>query len=114
MIEIYHNPRCSKSREGCQILNQLKKEYKIIEYLKEPLSQDEIKSLIQKLGIHPMDLVRTKEEIWKKNYKNKTMSDEEIIQALEAHPKLIERPIVVKGSKAIIGRPPTLIIDFLQ
>lgn len=115
MIKIYHNPRCSKSREACQILNQIEKEeYEIIDYIKNPLSTNEIKDLIQKLGISPLDLVRQKEEIWKLNYKNKKMNDEEIIEALHLHPKLIERPIVVKNNQAIIGRPPVLIKDFLN
>ena len=109
MLKIYHNPKCSKSREGCQILKDSKQEYEIVEYLKNPLTEDEIKDLVRILKINPIDLVRKKEDIWKENYAVKEMSDQEIITALSQHPKLIERPIVVKEDKAVIGRPPSLI-----
>lgn len=113
MIKIYHNPRCSKSREGCSILQNIDQEYEIIDYLKNPLSVEELKDLIRKLQIKPLDLVRRKEEIWKEKYEGKELSDEAIIQAMHENPKLIERPIVVNGNKAVIGRPPVLIKEIL-
>ena len=106
MIKIYHNPRCSKSREGLQILQESRKQFEIREYLKELPSKEELSSVIQLLEINPIDLVRKNEAIWKENYKGKELSDDEIIDAMIAHPKLIERPIVVNNNKAVIGRPP--------
>lgn len=113
MIKIYHNPRCSKSREGCSILAQIDQEYEIIDYQKNPLTREELKDLINKLQIKPIELVRTKESIWKENYEGKDLTDEEIITAMQENPRLIERPIVVNGNKAVIGRPPVLIKDIL-
>lgn len=113
MVKIYHNPRCSKSREANQILQEKGLEYEVIEYIKNPISKDELKELIQKLGIEPLDLVRQKEEIWRENYRGKELSADEIIDAMIEHPRLMERPIVVNGNKAVIGRPPSLVIDIL-
>ncbi len=113
MIQIYHNPRCSKSREGLQILEDSGKEFEVVEYMKNPLTTKELKELIKKLGIKPMDLVRKNETIWKENFKDKNLTDSEIIQALHQFPSLIERPIVIHDKKAVIGRPPVLIKDIL-
>lgn len=113
MIQIYHNPRCSKSREGLQILKDSNEEFEVVEYLKTPLTRQELTELIKKLGIEPLDLVRKNEAIWKENYKEKDLPDSQIIDAMVNHPNLIERPIVVNGKKAIVGRPPTLIKDIL-
>lgn len=113
MVKIYHNPRCSKSREANQILQEKGLEYEVIEYIKNPISKDELKELIQKLGIEPLDLVRQKEEIWRENYSGKELSADEIINAMIEYPRLMERPIVVNGNKAVIGRPPSLVIDIL-
>ena len=106
MIKIYHNPRCRKSREGLQLLKESKQEFKIIEYLKEAPSFDELKSIIHLLGIPPLELIRKNESIWKKNYKGKELTNDEMIRAMTEHPKLIERPIVINKEKAVIGRPP--------
>ena len=106
MIKIYHNPRCRKSREGLQLLKESKQEFKIIEYLKETPSFDELKSIINLLGITPLELIRKNESIWKKNYKGKELTNDEVIRAMTEHPKLIERPIVINKEKAVIGRPP--------
>lgn len=104
MIEVYHNPRCGKSRNCLAFLENSNQEYKIIKYLEEIPSKEELKSLLQKLNSKPIDIVRQKEKVWIENYKNKNLSDEEIIQALITHPILIERPIIIKGNKAIIAR----------
>ena len=106
MIKIYHNPRCRKSREGLQLLKKSKQEFKIIEYLKETPNFDELKSIINLLGITPLELIRKNESIWKKNYKGKELTNDEVIRAMTEHPKLIERPIVINKEKAVIGRPP--------
>ncbi len=113
MIKIYHNPRCRKSREGLQILQESGKEFEIREYLKELPSSNELKSIIELLGISPIQLVRKNEAIWKENYKGKTLSDDEVIQAMVENPKLIERPIVINQGKAIVGRPPENIHQIL-
>jgi len=114
MIQIYHNPRCGKSRNCLAFIDQSNQEYEIIPYLTETPSFDELKSLLQKLDLQPIQLVRTKEKIWIENYKGKTMNDDEIIQAMINNPILIERPIVVKDGKAIIGRDPDLVAAFLD
>ncbi|WP_298476291.1 arsenate reductase (glutaredoxin) [uncultured Maribacter sp.] len=106
MIKIYHNPRCSKSRQGLQILEDSGKEFKVIKYLEEVPSKEELQEVITRLGITPIQLIRKNEAIWKELFKGKTLSDDEIIEAMLTYPKLIERPIVVKDNKATIGRPP--------
>ncbi len=78
--------------------------FQIINYIDNPLSEEDLKELVKKLNIKPIDLVRQKETIWKENYKNKSLTDQQIINTLAKHPILIERPIVIKGDKAIIGR----------
>ena len=114
MIKIYHNPRCRKSREGLQLLKESKQGYKIIEYLKETLSFDELKSIINLLGITTLELIRKNESIWKKNYKGKELTNDEVIRAMTEHPKLIERPIVSGVTKAVIGRPIDNLIEFVN
>lgn len=113
MITIYHNPRCSKSREGLQLLKLEDIPFTTVKYLSEPLSKEEITEIINKLGIKPIDLVRQKEDIWIKNYKGKNMSDGKVIDALVQYPNLIERPIVVNGDKAVIARPAERIKEIL-
>ncbi len=105
MIKIYHNPRCRKSREGLDVLEKSGQDFEIIKYLEEVPSQEELKTLIGYLGIAPEGLVRKNEAIWKEKYKGKTLSDDEIIATMVENPKLIERPIVGKDKKAVIGRP---------
>lgn len=113
MLKIYHNPRCSKSRQGLQILEEAKVPFEIIKYLDYPPTIDELTKLVKKLGISPIQLIRKGEAVWKENYKGKALTDTEIIEAMATHPKLIERPIVIDGNKAVIGRPPVLIKDLL-
>ena len=112
MIKIYHNPRCSKSRQGVKYLEEKGLEFEVIQYLKDELNAEELKELIQKLNIQPIELVRTKEAIWKENYKDLDLSDDQIIQAMVENPRLIERPIVVNKDKAVVARP-TEDIDLL-
>ena len=110
---IYHNNRCSKSRSVCSIAEQKGIKTEIIEYLKTPLSQAEIKDLLKKLGIKAEELVRKSEELYKENYKGKTLSEAEWITVLAENPILIERPIVVNGNKAVIARPPERLLEIL-
>lgn len=114
MITIYHNARCKKSREGLALLNDSGEDFEIREYLKEPVSEEELKDLLQKLGMAPIELVRTDEKIWKEHYKGKDLSDDELVRVMAEHPKLIQRPIVVKGNSAVVGRPAEKISELLR
>ncbi|SHG10244.1 arsenate reductase [Flavobacterium fluvii] len=105
MIQIYHNPRCTKSRECLAFLEETGQEYEIVKYLENIPTYEELKGIIEKLGIKPIELVRRKEKIWIENFKDKVLNDEEIIQAMISNPTLIERPIVINGNKAVIARP---------
>lgn len=113
MITIYHNPRCSKSRECLQLLELEQKPFTTVKYLNEPLSKDELTGLLKKLGIKPIDLVRQKEQVWIEHYKNSQLTDDEIIEAMTNNPVLIERPVVVNGNKAVIARPAERIKEIL-
>ncbi|SDS46240.1 arsenate reductase [Formosa sp. Hel1_31_208] len=113
MITIYHNPRCRKSREGLQLIENSGKDFAIIKYLDEQFSEIQLKKVISLLEISPLELVRKNEPIWKSDFKGKTLSDEAIISAMVNHPKLIERPIVINGKKAVVGRPPEQILEII-
>lgn len=104
MIQIYHNPRCGKSRNCLAFIEETGQEYEVIKYLEQNPTFEELVLLIKKLNIKPIQLVRVKEQIWADTFKDKPLSDDEIIQAMVSNPILIERPIVLKGEKAIIGR----------
>jgi arsenate reductase len=106
MIKIYHNPRCKKSREGLAILENAGKQFEIVKYLEDTPSVETLTKIINLLGIPPVQLVRKSEKIWKENYKGKELTALEIIKAMSANPKLIERPIVINNNRAVIGRPP--------
>ena len=114
MLKIYHNPRCSKSRQGLALLEESGKEFDIIKYLDNTPSYLELAALIGKLGIKPIELVRKGETIWKEKYKNENFSDKELIELMVQNPKLIERPIVVLDNEAVIGRPPENIKKLLR
>ncbi len=113
MLKIYHNPRCAKSREGLLLLEKSGKEFEIIKYMENVPDKEELKQTISLLGISPDQLLRKNEAIWKEKYKGRTLSDEEIIEAMIAHPGLIERPIVINGNKVAIGRPSSNISQIL-
>lgn len=113
MITIYHNPRCSKSREGLQLLELEGKPFTTVKYLNEPLTKEELTGIINKLNIKPIDLVRKKEDIWIQNYKGKELTDGKVIDIMLEYPNLIERPIVVNGNKAVIARPAERIKEIL-
>jgi arsenate reductase len=113
MIHIYHNPRCSKSRQGLALLKDSGQEFEIIKYLEAELTILQLEGIILKLQIEPIELVRKNEAIWKSDYKEKTLSKNQIIEAMITNPKLIERPIVINGNKAIVGRPPEAILSII-
>lgn len=113
MMTIYHNPRCTKSRQTLKLIEEKNQGVTIKEYLKEPPTREELSDLIQLLGIKPEKLIRRGEAEFKENFKGKVMSDNEWIDAMIAYPKLIERPIVTDGKRAILGRPPENVLDLL-
>ena len=113
-MKIYHNSRCSKSRCTLDIITENKTEVTIVEYLKNPLTKYEIADLLKKLNIPAENLIRKGEADFKENYKGKTLSESEWIDAMVEFPKLIERPIVVKGDRAVIGRPPENVLSLLS
>ena len=113
MLTIYHNPRCRKSREGLAYLEEKGKEFEIIRYLDNPPGVDTIWKLLKALDIPPIALVRKNEAIWKSEYKGRELTDDAIVEALTKYPKLIERPIVLLGDKAVIGRPVEKISELL-
>ncbi len=112
-VTIYHNPRCSKSRQALQILRDNGVEPEVMEYLKTPPDAAVLQGLIDKLNIPAHDVLRTKEDEYTAAGLSPQSSDAQIIKAIEAHPILLERPIVVKGEKAVIGRPPEKIGELL-
>ena len=106
MLTVYHNPRCRKSRETLALIEEAKAPVTIVEYLKEVPTADELAGLLDKLGLEAKDILRKGEAIFKEQFKGKEHSNVEWIQIMVDNPKLIERPIVVKGDQAVIGRPP--------
>ncbi len=113
-IKIWHNPRCSKSRNGVALLESEGVEYDTFKYLDESVTADEIREVLAKLGIAPRELMRTKEDIYKELGLKNEQDDEKLIEAMAAHPRLIERPIVIKGDKAVIGRPEEKIVELIK
>ena len=113
-MTLLHNPRCSKSREALKILEENGIDAEIVKYLETPPTKEDIKNILKMLGINARELMRTKEDIYKE-LKLKDVTDEEaLINAMAEHPRLIERPIVIKDGKAVIGRPPSKIVEFLN
>lgn len=113
MLQMLHNPRCGKSRNCLAFLKENDVPFEVINYLENPLSKTELETLINKLAIKPLDLVRQKETIWKDSFKGKSLSDEDIIKALAKFPILMERPIVIKNGKAIIAREMEKLKNFI-
>ena len=104
-MKIYHNPRCRKSREGIKYLESKKINFEVIDYIKNNLSSEQIRNILKKLQLKPIELVRKNEAIWKEKYKGKAFTDDQLIEILSNEPKLIERPIIVSEKLAVIGRP---------
>jgi arsenate reductase len=105
MLTIYHNPKCRKSREGLLYLQEKGLEYTVVEYLRNPLTREQLKDLLMKLNMRPEQIVRTQEDEYKEKLKGKSFNDEEWITILIENPKLIQRPIVVKNHKAVLAQP---------
>ena len=113
MISIYHNNRCSKSRDSLAILNEQNIDFKVIEYLQNPPNAKQLKTILKKLKLKPYELIRKSEVLFKTEYKGKDLSDDEWIEVMVNNPVLIERPIIVNGNKAVIGRPPEKVLEIL-
>jgi len=112
-VTIYHNPRCSKSRQALSLLESKGNKPIVVEYLKNPLTTEQLSRIINELNIKPIDLVRKNESIWKENYKGKELSDDELVEAMISNPKLIERPIVTSSKGTVVGRPPENVLRVL-
>ena len=114
MITIYHNPRCTKSRQGLEVLEKSGEKFEVVKYLENIPTKDELRKVLGSLNIPVENLVRKNEAIWKEIYRGKNLSEEDILDAMIQYPKLIERPIVIKDNKAVIGRPTEKIYDLLN
>lgn len=113
-MKIYHNPRCSKSRQTLQLLEERHLEPEVVEYLKTPPSMEELERILAMLGLEPRQLMRSKEAEYKElGLDDPSLSRDQLLEAMVANPKLIERPIVINNGKAAIGRPPETVLDIL-
>ncbi|MEN8165895.1 MAG: arsenate reductase (glutaredoxin) [Pseudomonadota bacterium] len=113
-VEIYHNPRCSKSRQALQLLKESGVEPEVVEYLKTPPDRATLEKILEMLGMEPRELMRKKEQAYKENgLADPALTRDQLIDAMIAHPKLIERPIVIKNDKAALGRPPEQVLEII-
>ncbi|MCE4054182.1 arsenate reductase (glutaredoxin) [Pseudomonas sp. Au-Pse12] len=113
-LTLYHNPRCSKSRGALELLEQRGLAPTVVRYLETPLDASQLRSLLAKLGLSARQLLRTGEDEYKSlNLADQSLSEEQLIAAIAEHPKLMERPILEAGDKAIIGRPPENVLEIL-
>ena len=112
-MRIYHNPRCRKSREALTLLHEKGADPQIVEYLKTPPTTEELSVILNKMGKQAEEIIRKNEQVYKENFKGKTLTNEEWIQVLVDNPILIERPIVIEGEKAVLGRPPENVLELL-
>ena len=113
MLKIYHNPRCSKSRKGLEYLQSKSSEFEVVEYLKEGLTTELLKEIILKTHLSPLELIRTHEELYKKELKGKNFNDEEWIDIIIENPKLLHRPIIIGKHKAVLAQPPEKLDELL-
>lgn len=112
-VTLYHNPRCGKSRSALALLQERGANVTVVEYLKTPLTRAELAALVRQLGIPAADLVRKGEDVCKQHYGDRTMADDDWLEAMAAHPILMERPVAVRGARAVIGRPPETVLTLL-
>jgi len=113
-VKIFHNPRCSKSREALKLLEEKGVDVEVVRYLDTPPTKEELKALLKMLGISARDLMRTKEKLYKELGLKEVDDEEKLIEAMVEHPKLIERPVVIKDGKAVIGRPPEKVLEIVN
>lgn len=112
-MKIYHNPRCSKSRQTLKLIKDAGADVEIVEYLNAIPTAEDLKMILMKLNLKPIDIIRKGEAVYKEKFKNSNFNDDEWIKIMMEYPKLIERPIVIKGNKAILGRPPENVLDLI-
>lgn len=112
-LRLYHNPRCSKSRAACALLTERGVPVEVVDYLQTPPNLEELRELVGKLGMAPSALVRRGEEIFQEHYAGRELSEEQWLEAMVAHPILMERPILVRGPKAVIGRPSERLLELI-
>ncbi len=112
-LTIWHNPRCSKSREALNLLEESGKEFEIVKYLDENPSRETLEAVLKKMSLRPREIMRTKEAIYKELDLKNEDDDTKLIEAMLTNPKLIERPIIIKDDSAIIARPPSLTTEFI-
>ncbi len=112
-LRIYHNARCSKSRSACALLAERGLQVEVVNYLQTPPTKEELRDLALKLGLAPSELVRRGEAVFKEHFAGRALSEEQWLEALAAHPILLERPILVRGERAVIGRPPERVLELL-
>lgn len=113
MTTIWHNPQCSKSREALALLEERGEKIEVVKYLDSSLSRQDIEVLLKKLGVSARELMRTKEDIYKELGLSDVEEEAKLIDAMVEHPKLIERPIIIQGNRAVIGRPVERVVEFL-
>ena len=113
MIKIYHNNRCSKSRQALEIVNTLADEVEIIDYMKDQIGKNDLLQVLDELNMNPQDLLRKNEADYKNHVKGKSLNNDQIIDLMLEYPRLIERPIVIFEGRAIVARPPEKVNDFL-
>ena len=113
-IEIYHNNRCGKSRGALELLQKSGNEIIVIDYLKNPPTPKDVKTVLSKLDVNVKGIIRVKEKVFIENFKNKNFTDDEWVQILCEHPILIERPIIIDGFKAVVARPPELVLELIK
>ncbi len=112
-LTIYHNPRCSKSRQALALLQERKVPLRVVEYLKEPPTRAELAGLRRKLGLSPAQWIRKNEAELKEAHLDSNAPEDKLLDAMAKHPILIERPIVVRGDRAVVGRPPERVLELL-
>lgn len=113
-IKIIHNPRCSKSRQTLALLEENGVTPEIVLYLQDPLSKNEVADIVKKLGVTVRGVIRSSEEEYKaNNLENDSLSDDQLLDAIDTFPKLLQRPIVIKGDKAVVGRPPENVLELI-
>ena len=114
MVTVYHNPRCTTSREVLEILKKRGEEIKIVKYLVDPPTYEEMKEILRKLNLRPMYLLRKEEDLYKKNFKGKYFTDDQWTRILIDNPILIQRPVVVRGNMAVVARPPKRVYELFE
>ncbi len=104
-VTLYEKPTCSKCREVKRVLTEQGVEFERINYIEQPLTADELRDLLQRAGLKPTDVLRTKEAAYREFVAGKNLGDDELLEVMAAHPELLQRPIVVKGDRAVLARP---------